>query len=90
MRKRLLDPVACGDLVYRAQKASGLAPKSYFISAEPVERVVGQIGQTQKATREVGGRVNGRPNRFQPGRGQEVRLAMPCQAFESAGVEFID
>ena len=33
---------------------AGLAAEGCFISAEAVERVVGQIGETQKATRELG------------------------------------
>ena len=32
------------------QDLAGLAPKDCFVSAKPVERVAGQIGQTQKAT----------------------------------------
>jgi hypothetical protein len=32
---------------------AGLAPKGRFISTEAVKRVVGQIGETQKATREA-------------------------------------
>ena len=41
------------------QDLAGLAPKDCFISAKSVERVGGQIGQTQKATCEVGGGING-------------------------------
>ena len=41
------------------QDLAGLAPKDCFIPAKPVERVAGQIGQTQKATCEVGGGING-------------------------------
>src|ERR1700738_2422259 len=41
------------------QDRAGLAPKDCSIPAKPVERVVGQIGQTQKATCEVGGGING-------------------------------
>ena len=48
---------------------AGLAPKDCFIPAEPVERVVGQIGETQKATCEVGGGING----FRPRAGQGFR-----------------
>ena len=33
------------------QNLAGLARKGFFISAEAVERIVGQIGETQKATR---------------------------------------
>ncbi len=40
------------------QDLAGLAPKDCFIPAKPVERVTGQIGQTQKATCEVGGGIN--------------------------------
>ena len=36
------------------QDLADLAPKDGFIPAEPVEREVGQIGEAQKATREVG------------------------------------
>ena len=43
------------------QDLASLAPKDCFIPAKPVERVAGQIGQTQKATCEVGGGINGRP-----------------------------
>ena len=35
------------------QDLARLAPKDGFIAAEPVERVAGQIGQTQTATCEV-------------------------------------
>jgi hypothetical protein len=40
------------------QDLADLAPKDGFIPAEPVERVAGQIGKAQKATREVGGGVD--------------------------------
>ena len=46
---------------------AGLAPKGCFISAEAVERVVGQIGETQKATRELSGRIDIRFDRFRHG-----------------------
>ena len=39
------------------QDLAGLAPKDCFIPAEAVERVAGQIGETQKATCEVGGGI---------------------------------
>ena len=42
------------------QDLADLAPKGCFISAEAIEREVRQIGETQKATREVGSRINGR------------------------------
>ena len=41
-----------------------MAPDGCFISAEAVERVVGQIGQTQKATGEVSVGIDGRFGRF--------------------------
>ena len=46
---------------------AGLAPEGCFISAEAVERVVGQIGETQKATRELSGRIDIRFDRFRHG-----------------------
>jgi hypothetical protein len=45
------------------QDPAGLAPQSCFISAEAVECEVGQIGETQKATREVSVGFNGRFDR---------------------------
>ena len=45
------------------QDLADLAPEDGFISAEPIEREVGQIGEAQKATREVGGGID----RFRPG-----------------------
>jgi hypothetical protein len=38
---------------------AGLAPQGCFIAAEAIEREVGQIGETQKATREIGSGING-------------------------------
>jgi hypothetical protein len=49
------------------QDLAGLAPKDCFILAKPVERVAWQIGQTQKATCEVGGGINGLRPRAGPG-----------------------
>ena len=37
-------------------ESDGLAPKGCFISAEAVESAVRQIGETQKAARELNGR----------------------------------
>ena len=37
---------------------AGLAPKGGFVPAEAIERVVTQIGETQKATRELNGRID--------------------------------
>jgi hypothetical protein len=36
---------------------TGLAPKGCFISAEAVESAVRQLGETQKATRELNGGI---------------------------------
>ena len=52
------------------QDLTGLAPKGRLIAAEPVQRVAGQIGQTQKATREVAGGFDG----FERGAGRGSRL----------------
>ncbi len=41
-----------------------MAPEGCFISAEAVEGVVGQIGQTQKAAGKLSGRIDGRFDRF--------------------------
>ena len=49
------------------QDLAGLAPKERFIPAKPVERVAGQIGQTQKATCEVDGGIIGFRPRAGPG-----------------------
>ena len=38
------------------QNLTGLAPKGCFLSAEAVESAVRQIGETQKAARELNGR----------------------------------
>jgi hypothetical protein len=43
----------------RGERACGLVPKDCFIPGKPVERVAGQIGQTQEATCEVGGGIDG-------------------------------
>src|SRR5271169_2266567 len=56
------------------QDLAGLAPKERFIPAKSVERVAGQIGQTQKATCEVGGRIN----EFRPRAGPGFRFV--CDA----------
>ena len=56
------------------QDLADLAPKDGLIPAEPVEREVGQIGEPQKATREVGSGING----LRPGPGTvSVPVAMP-------------
>ena len=40
------------------QDLTGLAPKGCFIAAQAIQREVGQIGKTQKATRELNGRID--------------------------------
>jgi hypothetical protein len=52
------------------QYLSGLAPKGCFISAEAIERVVRQIGETQKATRELSRRIYGSFDGFRHGVGR--------------------
>ena len=37
----------------RVKDSAGLAPKCRFIAAEPIEREVGKVGETQKATGEL-------------------------------------
>ena len=59
--------VATIQCIESKQDLAGLAPKDCFIPAKPVERVAGQIGQTQKATCEVGGGINGFRPRAGPG-----------------------
>src|SRR5208282_531744 len=49
------------------QNLAGLAPQGCFISAEAVQGEVGQISETQKATSEVGSRINGFRTRAGPG-----------------------
>jgi hypothetical protein len=56
------------------QDLADLAPKDGFIPAEPVERQVGQIGEAQKAAREVSGGVD----RFRAGAGHGFRFG--CNA----------
>jgi hypothetical protein len=58
-----------------------LAPKGCFIAAEAIERVVGQIGETQKATRELSGRMDGGSTDFDIEQGTaSVSFVMPCDA----------
>jgi hypothetical protein len=42
------------------QDLANLAPKGCFIAAQAIEREVGQIGKTQKAARELNGRIDNR------------------------------
>jgi hypothetical protein len=53
--------------IKRKQDLADLAPKGFFISAEAVERVVGQVGETQRATRELSGGIGGKFDRFRRG-----------------------
>ena len=53
------------------QDLAGLAPKGCFIPAEAIEGVVGQIGETQEATRELSGLINGRSDRYRHGAGHD-------------------
>ena len=60
----------------------GLASQGCFISAEAVERVAGQIGETQKATREVSGGFDGKFPRFRTRvgyRSSSVRDVVRCR-----------
>ena len=43
--------------IERKHDLASLTPKNGFVSAKPVERIAWQIGETQKATREVGARI---------------------------------
>ena len=43
--------------IERNHGLASLTPKDGFVSAKPVERIAWQIGETQKATREVGARI---------------------------------
>ena len=44
----------------------GLALQGCFISAEAIEREVGQIGETRKAARKISGGIDGRLDNFRP------------------------
>ena len=55
--------------VERKQDPADLAPKRCFVSAQPIEREVGQVGETQKATRELEGRIDPRISGFRLGAG---------------------
>ena len=73
--------------IERKQDLAGLAPEGCFISAEAVKRVVGQIGQAQKATREVSvkrwqGRAGCRPGARRSFR--TVCAAVRCRTRSSA------
>ena len=59
------------------QDLAGLAPKGCFVSAEAIEREVGQIGETERAVHEIGVRIDGRQDRqiFGPELGPPSELA---------------
>src|SRR6516164_2767168 len=50
--------------VERNQDLARLAPKGCFIAAEAVEREVGQVGKTQKTSREFNGRADSRSDKI--------------------------
>ena len=55
------------------QDLANVAPKGCFISTEAIERVVGQIGETQKATRELSVMIDGRVDKCRIGAGHGFR-----------------
>jgi len=57
------------------QDPAGLAPKGGFVPAKPVERIAGQIGEAQKATREVSAGNHGRFDQLRPRAGPGFRCA---------------
>ena len=48
------------------------------MSVETIERVAGQIGEPQKASRDVGARIDSRLGRFRDGVGLGVGDAVRC------------
>ncbi len=52
--------------IERKKDSADLAREGCFIAAEAVERVIGQIGQTQEAACEIECMMDVRPDRFQP------------------------
>jgi hypothetical protein len=59
--------VAAIQAVERKQDLADLAPKSDFISAEAVKYIVGQIGATHKAARDLSGAIDSRSDRLRDG-----------------------
>jgi hypothetical protein len=53
--------------IERKKDLAGSAPTGSFVPAEAIGRVVGQIGEAQKATREVRGTIDGEIDNFRPG-----------------------
>ena len=67
--------------IERKQDLARLAPKGCFISAKAIEREVRQIGETQKATRELSGGLTTGLAALGAGPGRaSVPLAMPRAA----------
>src|SRR5260370_14178556 len=64
--------------IERIEDLTSLAPEGCFIAAEAIKREVGQIGETQKTTRELNGSIECRFNRFRAGAGHSccIRDAM--------------
>ena len=67
----IIDTEACSFLwfaaiqgIKRKQDLTGLAPKGCLIAAQAIQREVGQIGKTQKATRELNARIERRSDRL--------------------------
>ena len=61
------------------QDPAGLAPKGCFIPTEAIEREVGQISETQKATRKVSSGIDAGSTEFGPEPGTtSVLFVMPC------------
>jgi hypothetical protein len=46
--------------IKREKRLTDPAPQGCLVSTEPIEREVGQIGETKEATRKLKGRSNGR------------------------------
>src|SRR4029077_5620028 len=68
--------------IKRKQDLADLAPKGRFISAEAIERVIGQVGEMQEAPRELSGGMDDRFDRFRRGTRHGfrfVRDAVPCR-----------
>ena len=70
----------CYRYASRANRISaGLAPKGCFISTEAIEREVGQISETQKATRKVSSGIDAGSTEFGPEPGTtSVLFVIPC------------
>ena len=80
---------------------AGLTPQGCFISAEAIEREVGQIGEAQKALREVGARIDRMFDKFLPraldrfvqfvrASDLELRRNWPSQAGRTSRRQFLE